>query len=87
MSAQNGWRPGLVALDIDGTVVDWDNNLQPAVHEAVQRILAAGVPVVHHRFAGLFHGFLTIPALTATVDARRRLWAWIIDLLAGPETR
>ena len=46
MSAQNGWRPGLVALDIDGTVVDWDNNLQPAVHEAVQRILAAGVPVV-----------------------------------------
>ncbi len=45
-SAPSDWRPGLVALDIDGTVVDWDGNLPPAVHGAVQRILAADVPVV-----------------------------------------
>lgn len=45
-SVPTDWRPGLVALDIDGTVVDWDGNLPPAVHEAVQRVLAADVPVV-----------------------------------------
>jgi hydroxymethylpyrimidine pyrophosphatase-like HAD family hydrolase len=40
------WRPGLVALDIDGTLVDHDGSMPPAVHEAVGLVLAAGVPVV-----------------------------------------
>ena len=41
-----GWRPRLVALDIDGTVVDHDGQLPREVRDAVQRVLAAGVPVV-----------------------------------------
>ncbi len=42
----NGWRPELVALDIDGTVVDRDGELPAEVGQAVHRVLAAGVPVV-----------------------------------------
>ena len=41
-----GWRPRLVALDVDGTVVDRDGVLPPAMAEAVGLVLAAGVPVV-----------------------------------------
>lgn len=41
-----GWRPRLVALDIDGTVVDHDGTLPREIRSAVQRVLAAGVPVV-----------------------------------------
>jgi 5-amino-6-(5-phospho-D-ribitylamino)uracil phosphatase len=40
------WRPRLVALDIDGTVVDHDGFLPEAVREAVGLVLAADVPVV-----------------------------------------
>jgi len=40
------WRPGLVALDIDGTLVDHDGVLPPPVREAVGLVVAAGVPVV-----------------------------------------
>ncbi|MDO5735010.1 MAG: HAD family hydrolase [Propionibacteriaceae bacterium] len=36
----------MVALDIDGTLVDGDGVLRDDVHDAVRRILAAGVPVV-----------------------------------------
>lgn len=39
-------RPRLVALDIDGTVVDWDGYLPDSVRAAVRRVLDAGVPVV-----------------------------------------
>ena len=45
-SATNGWRPGLVALDVDGTVVDRNGGLPPAVGEAIGAVVAAGVPVV-----------------------------------------
>ncbi len=41
-----GWRPRLVALDVDGTVVDRDGVLAPAMADAISRVLAAGVPVV-----------------------------------------
>jgi len=44
--ADRDWRPKLVALDIDGTVVDHDGQLPRAVYDAVQRVLAADVPVV-----------------------------------------
>ncbi|TWD80785.1 HAD superfamily hydrolase (TIGR01484 family) [Kribbella amoyensis] len=40
-----GWRPKAVALDIDGTLIDHDENISPAVVEAVRRA-AAEVPVV-----------------------------------------
>ena len=40
------WRPKLVALDIDGTLVDFDGFLPGSVRMAVRRIIDAGVPVV-----------------------------------------
>ncbi|HEY3001865.1 MAG TPA: HAD family hydrolase [Kribbellaceae bacterium] len=39
------WRPGAVALDIDGTLLDRDETIAPAVVEAVRRA-AARVPVI-----------------------------------------
>jgi HAD superfamily hydrolase (TIGR01484 family) len=48
-----GWRPRLVALDIDGTLLSWAEGVgttvmevRPAVHAAVQRALDAGVHIV-----------------------------------------
>lgn len=40
------WRPRLVALDIDGTIVDGNGDLPAEVRSAVRRVVAAGVPVV-----------------------------------------
>ncbi|GAA2093190.1 HAD family hydrolase [Microlunatus panaciterrae] len=40
------WRPKLVALDIDGTVVDHAGRMPEAVFDAVQRVVEAGVHVV-----------------------------------------
>jgi HAD superfamily hydrolase (TIGR01484 family) len=40
-----GWRPMAVALDIDGTLFDHDENIAPAVVDAVRRT-AAEVPVI-----------------------------------------
>jgi hydroxymethylpyrimidine pyrophosphatase-like HAD family hydrolase len=48
-----GWRPRLVALDIDGTLVDPDNNYSPAVESAVHAVLAAGAHVVLSTGRGL----------------------------------
>ncbi|HEY0485880.1 MAG TPA: HAD family hydrolase [Mycobacteriales bacterium] len=45
----NGWRPRLVVLDLDGTVVPYaDEHVPPSprVREAVSATLAAGVPVI-----------------------------------------
>ena len=36
----------LVALDVDGTLVDWDNNMTPTLREAVRGVAAQGVHVV-----------------------------------------
>lgn len=44
--ARPGWRPRLVALDVDGTVVDRDGVLPPEMAEAIGLVVAAGVPVV-----------------------------------------
>ena len=48
-----GWRPRLVALDIDGTLLSWvdgagttHEEISPAVHEAVQRAVDAGAHIV-----------------------------------------
>jgi Cof subfamily protein (haloacid dehalogenase superfamily) len=40
-----GWRPKAVALDIDGTLIDHDERISPAVVDAVRRA-AAQVPVI-----------------------------------------
>lgn len=40
------WRPRLVALDIDGTLVDHDGRLPDGVAVAVASVVAAEVPVV-----------------------------------------
>jgi Cof subfamily protein (haloacid dehalogenase superfamily) len=47
------WRPQVVALDIDGTLLSWIEGqgmtygqVTPAVHDAVQRVLDAGAHVV-----------------------------------------
>jgi HAD superfamily hydrolase (TIGR01484 family) len=41
-----GWRPKLVALDIDGTIVDHDGVMPEDIRLAVRRVVDAGVPVV-----------------------------------------
>lgn len=40
------WRPRLVALDVDGTLVDHENVMSPAVHEAVNALRDSGIEVV-----------------------------------------
>ncbi|MET9019272.1 HAD-IIB family hydrolase [Actinopolymorpha sp. NPDC004070] len=40
------WRPRLVALDIDGTLVDAKNRLSPVVDAAVRQVVRAGAHVV-----------------------------------------
>ncbi|HEY6740435.1 MAG TPA: HAD family hydrolase [Actinopolymorphaceae bacterium] len=47
------WRPRLVALDIDGTLVDPANRISPAVQTAVARAVAAGAHVVLSTGRGL----------------------------------
>ena len=39
-------RPGLVALDVDGTLLDQAEQVSPPVRDAVHAVLDAGVPVV-----------------------------------------
>lgn len=45
------------------------------------RLAAEGVPTTHRRYDDLFHGFMTIPALSATQVARKQLWADLIAIL------
>ena len=42
----SGWRPGLVALDIDGTLVDHTDQISDQVVAGVEKVVACGVPVV-----------------------------------------
>lgn len=40
------FTPRLIALDIDGTLVNHDDQLSSRVHDAVRRVLDAGLPIV-----------------------------------------
>lgn len=40
------WRPRLVALDVDGTLVDGSNAMSAAVRDAVRTVRAAGIETV-----------------------------------------
>ncbi len=40
------WKPRLVALDIDGTIVDHEGVLPDEMRRAIRRVAMAGVPVV-----------------------------------------
>ena len=40
------WRPDLVALDVDGTLVDHENVMSPAVRETVNALRDAGTEIV-----------------------------------------
>lgn len=47
MTAVSGWRPALVALDVDGTLLDPETQtISPAVRDAVRRVVDAGSQVV-----------------------------------------
>jgi predicted mannosyl-3-phosphoglycerate phosphatase (HAD superfamily) len=41
-----GWRPKVVAVDIDGTLTDGKKQLDTGAVEALRRLEAAGIPVV-----------------------------------------
>ncbi|AZZ38577.1 HAD family hydrolase [Acidipropionibacterium jensenii] len=61
------FTPHLVALDIDGTLVDRQGLLPTSIEHSVERITGAGVPVVLATGRGLFgalpvHDILRLPA-------------------------
>lgn len=82
MPVPEGWRPRLVALDLDGTVVAPDDTVPAEVVAAVGAVCAAGVPVVlstgrsvHHtrpvaEILGIRSGWLVCSngAVIATID-------------------
>ena len=41
-----GWRPKVVAVDIDGTLTDGMKQLDTGAVEALRRLEVAGIPVV-----------------------------------------
>ncbi|MGV9709062.1 alpha/beta hydrolase [Gordonia sp. NPDC003424] len=46
------------------------------------RLVEDGVPVITHRFDGLFHGFLTFPQLSLTPAARETVWQMMRKVLS-----
>ena len=81
MNVPEGWRPQLVALDIDGTILKWvdgagmtHEEISPAVHAAVHRALDAGAHVVLASGRSP-HGMTGVADLLDLYDEQReRLW-------------
>lgn len=46
MTPGDRWRPQLAALDVDGTLVDWDNEMTGAVRDSVRAAAEQGIHVV-----------------------------------------
>ena len=57
-----------------------------AGEDYARRLAEDGVPVLAHRFDGLFHGFLTFPSLSLTGPARAELWTLMRRVLDGQVT-
>ena len=81
MSASCAWRPRLVALDIDGTILKWvegagmtHEEVAPAVEAAVRRVVEAGTHVVLASGRSP-HGMTRVADLLGLHGADRdRLW-------------
>ena len=79
--SRNPWRPRLVALDIDGTLLKWvegggttHEEIAPAVHDAVRHALDAGAHVVLASGRSP-HGMTRIAdALDLHTEGEERLW-------------
>ena len=79
-SANVGWRPKLVALDIDGTLLKWVEGVgttyeqvSPPVYDAVHRALDAGVHVVLASGRSP-HGMTRVADLLDLHGGGERLW-------------
>jgi Cof subfamily protein (haloacid dehalogenase superfamily) len=79
-SREPGWRPKLVALDIDGTLLKWvegagmtHEEISPAVHDAVRRALDAGAHVVLASGRSP-HGMTPIADLLDLQTGEDRIW-------------
>ncbi len=75
------WRPKLVALDIDGTLVRWIEgsgqtqlDVTPPVREAVHRVLDSGVPVVLSSGRSI-HGMVIVADM---LDLHRDERLWVV---------
>lgn len=81
MSTPDGWRPQVVALDIDGTLLSWVEGqgttyeqVTPPVYDAVHRVLEAGAHVVLASGRSP-HGMTPIAdLLDLHAEERDRLW-------------
>jgi Cof subfamily protein (haloacid dehalogenase superfamily) len=81
VSVPEGWRPKLVALDIDGTILKWvegagmtHEEIAPAVKAAVHRALDAGAHVVLASGRSP-HGMTGVADMLELYDEQRgRLW-------------
>ena len=80
MTHDHGWRPKLVALDIDGTLLKWVEGvgttyeqISPAVYAAVHRALDAGVHVVLASGRSP-HGMTNVADLLDLHGDGERLW-------------
>ena len=77
----SGWKPRLIALDIDGTLLKWvdgggttHEEISPAVYDAVRRALDAGAQVVLASGRSP-HGMTRIAdALDLHTDGGERVW-------------
>jgi HAD superfamily hydrolase (TIGR01484 family) len=77
----HGWTPKLVALDIDGTLLKWiegagttHEEISPAVHDAVRRVLDRGAHVVLSSGRSP-HGMTRVADLLGLpVDEDDRIW-------------
>jgi Cof subfamily protein (haloacid dehalogenase superfamily) len=77
----SGWKPRLIALDIDGTLLKWvdgggttHEEISPAVYDAVRRALDAGAHVVMASGRSP-HGMTRIAdALDLHTDGGERVW-------------
>ncbi|HET9997318.1 MAG TPA: HAD family hydrolase [Nocardioides sp.] len=81
MTSRASWRPRLVALDIDGTLLKWiegagqtHEQVAPAVHDAVRRAHDAGAHIVLASGRSP-HGMTTIADL---LDLEGREPAWVV---------